>query len=206
MDTSGVKLIARQAAARSFPMQFITDFAGAVLDGETGELLEYFHLMKRPKYKDDWGYLFRNEVGRLFQGMHGRNDGTNTIFFYRKGWISWGRKKGVTYGKIMFNVWPQKDEVNRSRLTVGGDRINFEGDCSTPTANLLNVKLLLNSIVSMPGTMFLGLDLKDFYLNTPIDCPEYLKMKLTNFPRWCHCPLQVEWEGNQGWIHLLQNL
>jgi hypothetical protein len=102
-------------------------------------------------------------------------------FFIEKDEVPWDRKKDVTYGKIVCNVRPQKDEVNRSRLTVGEDRINFEGDCSTPTANLLTVKLLLNSIVSTPGAIFLGLDLKDFYLNTPMDRPEYLKMKLANF-------------------------
>ena len=49
-------------------------------------------------------------------------------------------------------------------------------------ANLLTMKLLLNSIVSTPGAIFLGLDLKDFHLNRPMDCPEYLKMKLAKFP------------------------
>ena len=39
MYISGVKLTARQVAARSFPMQFITDFSGDDLDGETGEFL-----------------------------------------------------------------------------------------------------------------------------------------------------------------------
>ena len=28
----------------------------------------------------------------------------------------------------------------------------------------------------------MGLDLKDFYLNMPVDCPEYLKMKLEKIP------------------------
>ena len=55
-------------------------------------------------------------------------------------------------------------------------------DCGTPTANLLTIKLLLNSVVSTPGAKFLGLDLKDFYLNTPMDRPEFLRMKLSNFP------------------------
>ena len=49
IDILGVKLTARQALGQSFPMQFITDFAGSVLDRETGELLEYQHLIKRPK-------------------------------------------------------------------------------------------------------------------------------------------------------------
>ena len=79
-------------------------------------------------------------------------------------------------------VRPQNDEDNCSRLTVGGDRINFEGDCLTPTASLLTVKLLFNNIVSTLGAKVLGLDLKDFYLNTPMKCPKFLQMKLTNFP------------------------
>ena len=55
-------------------------------------------------------------------------------------------------------------------------------DCGTPTANLLTVKLLLNSVVSTPGAKFLGLDLKDFYLNTPMDQPEFLRMKIETLP------------------------
>ena len=47
---------------------------------------------------------------------------------------------------------------------------------------MLTVKLLFNSVVSTPGAKFLGLDLKDFYLNTPMDRPEFLRMKLDNFP------------------------
>ena len=73
------------------------------------------------------------------------------------------------YSKIVCNVRPQKDEVNQSRLTVGGDRINFEGDFSTPTANLITVKLLMKCIVSTPGGKFLGLDHKGFHLITPMD-------------------------------------
>ena len=46
--------------------------AAAVLDGDTGKLLEYRHLMKNPKYKKIWGNSFGNEVGRLAQGMPGR--------------------------------------------------------------------------------------------------------------------------------------
>ncbi len=43
---------AKQAASRKYPLQFLCDLAYAVLDNETGDLLEYRHLMKHPKYKD----------------------------------------------------------------------------------------------------------------------------------------------------------
>ena len=54
-------------------------------------------------------------------------------------------------------------------------------DCGTPTADLLTVKLLLNSVISTPGAKFMTLDLKDFYLSTPMERPEFLRMKIDHF-------------------------
>jgi len=182
VNISGSCPTARNAASRRYSLEFLTDFPGSVLNGETGELLEYRHLIKRPKFKDEWGYSFGNEIGRLAQGMPGRNKGTNTLFFIDRKDVPPDRWRDVTYGKIVCNVRPQKAETNRTRLTFGGSHCNTEIDCGTPTANLLSVKLLLNSVVSTPGAKFLGLDLKDFYLNTPMDRPEFLRMKIENFP------------------------
>ena len=91
-------------------MQFLVDLAGAVLDAETGEMLEYRHLIQRPKYKKDWMYSFGNEIGRLAQGMPGRNEGTNTIYFIHKNDVPDDRWKDVTYGRIVCNVRPEKAE------------------------------------------------------------------------------------------------
>ena len=182
MDVSGCRPSAQQLASRKFPAQFISDYAAAVLDDETGELLEYRHLIKRPKYKEQWGYSFGNEIGRLAQGMPGRNTGTNTLSFLHKNEIPKERWKDITNGRIVCSERPQKVEVNRTRLTVVGTRIKIDIDCGTPTASLLTVKLLLNSIISTPGAKFLGLDIKDFYLNTPMARPEYMRLRLAYFP------------------------
>ncbi len=45
------------------------------------------------------------------------------------------------------------------------------------------VKLLLNSIISMPKAKFMTLDLKDFYLMTPMKRYKYFRMKLELFPQ-----------------------
>ena len=74
----------QQEASTQYSLTFICDFAGSVLDTETGELLEYCHLIKHPKFKEDWGYSFWNEIRRLAQGMPGRNTGTNPIKFINK--------------------------------------------------------------------------------------------------------------------------
>ena len=67
-------------------------------------------------------------------------------------------------------------------MAMGGDRINFPGNCGTPTADLLTVKLLLNSIVSTPHAKFTTIDIKDFYLMTPMERYEYFKMKIDLIP------------------------
>ena len=93
--------------------------------------------------------------------MPGRNTGTNTV--------PKERAKDVTYGLIKTLVRPKKiDEPNRTRLVAGGDRVHYPGDAGTPTADLLTVKLLINSIISTDGATFMTMDIKDFYLNTPM--------------------------------------
>ena len=43
-------------------------------------------------------------------------------------------------------------------------------------------KILLNSVVSTPGAKFMTIDISNFYLNTPMDRYEYMRMKLDMFP------------------------
>ena len=52
----------QQAVSRKFPLQFLCDLAYAVLNDETGDLLEYRHLMKHSKYKDIWTKSFGTEI------------------------------------------------------------------------------------------------------------------------------------------------
>ena len=51
VEMSGSCPFARQSASRAFPLQFLEDFAAAVIDDENGLLLEYRHLIQRSKYK-----------------------------------------------------------------------------------------------------------------------------------------------------------
>ena len=117
-DISGVgyELTPKSTASRKFPEQFFSEIAAAVLDGDTGELLEYRHLMKNPKYKAIWGNSFRNEVGRLAQGMPGRiskEKATNTMFFIAQDDIPPDRRRDVTYAKVVCNYRDQKKEKER---------------------------------------------------------------------------------------------
>jgi hypothetical protein len=55
-----------------------------------------------------------------------------------------------------------KEEKDRTRLTVGGDQIEYPGDKSTRTAGLTTAKILINSVFSTLGAKFLVIDIKIF--------------------------------------------
>jgi hypothetical protein len=65
---------------------------------------------------------------------------------------------------------------------AGGDRVHYPGNAGTPAANLITVKLLINSIILTTGAKFMTMDIKDFYLNTPMVRYEYMRLKLSDMP------------------------
>ncbi len=145
----------QQAASHKYPLQFLCNFANAVLDNETGDLLKYWHLIKCPKYKATWSNSFGTEIQRLATT-------TETIFFVDKKEIPQDRQQDITYGRICCNYCEQKKDAYWTRITMGGNSINYPGDCGTPTAGLLTIKLLLNSIISTLYTKFMCIDIKYF--------------------------------------------
>lgn len=60
------------------------------------------------------------------------------------------------------------------RGTIGGNLIDYNGAVAANTADLTTIKILLNSIVSDETSDWMTLDIKDFYLNTPLDRKEYM--------------------------------
>ena len=147
-----------------------------------GELLQYRHLIAHKEYQEVWGNGYAKELGRLAQGLDGVVKGTNTLDFIRKEEVPQDRFRDVTYGQIVCNYRPEKEDPNRARLVVGGDRINYPGKVGTPTCNMLTVKLLLNSIVSTPLAKFFTVDIKNFYLMTPLKRFEYMRLRLSDMP------------------------
>jgi hypothetical protein len=172
----------QQMLQRKLLMTWFCEMANLVI-GDNGELLEYRHLIANPKTRAVWAHSYGNKIGCLAQGMPGRNTGTNTIFFICRNQVPCNRTKDVTYGLITCLIRLEKiDKPNRTRLVAVGDRVHYPGDAGMPTANLLTVKLLINSIISTTGAKFMTMDIKDFYLNTPMARYEYTRLKLANMP------------------------
>ncbi len=109
------------------------------------------------------------ELGRLAQGLPG-TEGTNTIMFMTHNDIAnIPSDRTVTYARIVVDYRPQKKDPNRVRITVGGNLIHYPGEVTTRTADMTTSKILWNSVLSTPGAKYCCADVKNFYLETPMD-------------------------------------
>lgn len=79
-------------------------------------------------------------------------------------------------------VKDNKVEKFRTRLTVGGNTIDYPDEVATKTADMTTVKLLLNSTISTSGARFSTADIGNFYLGTPMDRYEYIVIPLDIIP------------------------
>jgi hypothetical protein len=151
-----------------------------VVDPTTGAALSYTKLHEGPD-GSHWERSMANEFGRLAQG-NGTSmpTGTDTIFFISHRDVP--ANKTPTYAKIVCEEKPLKAETKRVRMTVGGNKIDYAGDVATPTAELITVKCLLNSVVSTAEAKFLAADAANFYLGTPLPNYEYMRIPVKIIP------------------------
>ena len=65
---------------------------------------------------------------------------------------------------------------------MGGNLIKYKGHTFTPNADLTTFKLLVNSTLSTPGAKFIDADISDFYLNSILPEPEWIRISFAPFP------------------------
>jgi hypothetical protein len=161
--------------------------------------MEYSALMKDPRLQPLWTQGFGNECGRLFQGIRDIL-GTDTCFFIKLTNIPKDRK--ITYGKIVCDYKPHTKEKERVRLTVGGDRLDYSGDVATSTADITTFKILINSTLSTEDAAMMMMDIKNYYLGTPLPRFEYMKMLLSRFPEEIIQKYNLNTLAVDGWVYI----
>jgi hypothetical protein len=153
--------------------------ANAVIHPVTGKEMEYMALIKDTRLQPLWTRGFGNECRRLFQGIRDI-PGTDTCFLINLTNIP--KDRNITYGKIVCDYKPHKQEKERVWLTVVGDRLDFSGDVATSTADITTFKIIINSTLSTEDAAMMMMDIKNYYLGTPLPRFEYMKMLLSHFP------------------------
>ncbi len=149
-------------------------FHGNAFNPDTGKLAEYSKL----SHSSDgtmWQASNAMEIYCLAQG-HGKITGTNTMFFILV--LAIPHNKKATYLRIVCAHRPEKEVPHCICWTVGGDHVEYDGNVSTKTANIIMAKLLFNSVVSTPNMQCMIGDLKYFYLGTPMQPWDYAYMQI----------------------------
>jgi hypothetical protein len=178
------------------------------LDPVTGELLEHCQLCRDPRHKATWDSSYANELGCLCQGIGSGSTpnsqqvaGTNTFFLIDYQDIMSHKRKEICHTTVVCKVCPEKDDPDRTRITIGGNRICYPGNVGTNTASLEPIKLLLNSFLSRKGARSSTINIKNFYLNTPMPDPKYICIKLSNIPDKFIKEYNLPGWDRDGWIY-----
>jgi hypothetical protein len=155
--------------------------------------------MKDPRLQPLWTRGFGNECGRLFQGIQDI-PGTDTCLFIDLKNIP--NDRNITYGKIVCDYKPHKKEKERVRLTVGGNRLDYSGDVATSRADITTFKILINSTLSTEDAAMMMMDIKNYYLGTPLPRFEYMKMLLSRFPEEIIQKYNLNALAVDGWVDI----
>ena len=91
------------------------ELVGAVIDEETGNSLEFWHLIKLDTYHTIWVKGFGKELNRLVQGIRDI-PGTYAIDFIPSSNVP--RGESVTYGRIVCTYHPQKKKRRTAHASL----------------------------------------------------------------------------------------
>ena len=81
---------------------------------------------------------------------------------------------------MVCNYRPLKEEKYQVQLTIGGDKLDYDNETASPTANLLDTKILINSTISdaKKNARFMTIDIKDCFLMSPLPPGEREYMRI----------------------------
>jgi hypothetical protein len=173
--------------------------SNAVIHPVNGKEMEYSALMRDPRLQPLWTRGFGNECGRLFQGIRDM-PGTDTCFFTEFKNIPQNRK--ITYGKIVCDYKPHKQEKERVWLTIGGNRLNYSGDIATSTVDITTFEILIYITLSTEDAAMMMVDIKNYYLGTPLPRFEYMKMLISHFPEEINQKYNLNVLSVDGWVYI----
>ena len=111
------------------------------------------------------------------------------------------RLKDVAHVRVVCDVKLGKEDPNRTRITIGGNTIAYAGDCGTKTGAIEVVKGIFNSVCSRPGAKFLSADITNYYLGTPLDRPEYARIRIEDIPQEFIDEYNLMQYVHNGWVY-----
>ena len=155
--------------------------AGSIWDATLNKWMPYRDLIRHPEphTRALWLRSGENEFGRLTEGFKDIT-GMQVLEWITKEEIP--PNKTPTYPRYTVAYRPEKDEKERTRITAGGDRLEYEGITTTHTASMETIKIHINSVLSTPGAKWCSGDISNMYLESTLPDPQYVKFRLSLIP------------------------
>jgi hypothetical protein len=111
------------------------------------------------------------------------------------------KDRRITYGKIVCDYKPYKKRKERVRLAAGGDKMDYFGDVATSTADITIFKNLINSTISTKDAAMMIMEIKNYYMGTPLPRYEYMRMLLSIFPEEIVSKYNLNALAVDGWVY-----
>ena len=183
-----------------------TEFAfaasGRIWDEELNKMASYNDLIKHPNevIRQRWLTSGENEFGRLFQGFEPNNiEGLNVLNWIRRSAVPLGKK--VTYPRHTVAERPEKEESDRTRITCGGDQLDYFGDVTTHTASMETIKMHWNSVLSTSNAKYCTGDISNMYLMSSLPEAEYVRFRYDLIPPRIIKHYQLDLLVNNGYVY-----
>ena len=157
--------------------------SGRIWDEELNKLASYRDLIKHHnnETKQRWLISGENEFGRLFQGFKENNiEGLDVLNWIRRSAVP--NHKKVTYPRYTVSRRPEKEEKDRTRITCGGDQLDYFGDVTTHTASMETIKMHWNSVLSTKHAKYCTGDISNMYLMSSLPEAEYVRFRYDLIP------------------------
>ncbi len=161
--------------------------------------------MNDPVMAETWQTAF----GKYFEGMLQGDNKTgqkemNVMFVMTHDKfchvLATGQK--FTYGNLVIDYQPQKEDPHWIRITAGGNLITYASSPSIHTADLDTAKLHWNSVISTKGAKYMCLDIKKNYLTAKLEYSKYMRMPMELFPIWIQDQYNLKVLAYKGFVHL----
>lgn len=175
-----------EKSGEEFPIFVAMAADGKIWDEDLGKKCSYRDLITHPdpNIRARWLKSGENEFGRLFQGFPPNGDiadGISVLDWIKKTEVP--HNKTATYPRYTVTHGPEKiHEQDRTRITCGGDRLNYYGDVTTNTASMETIKMHWNSVISTPGAKYCTGDISNMYLMSMLPDPEYVRFQYDLIP------------------------
>ena len=153
---------------------FLYHFAGTSGTIWDETLAAYWDLVKHPDFivRQQWLTSGKNAFGHLFQS-YGTTEGMDLFNWIHRAQVPHNKK--VPYLHYTVDIRPEKSKIHQTRITAGGNRLDYHGNVSMHTTSMETIKTHWNSVVSTPNARYCTGDISNMYLCLMHDDTEYVR-------------------------------